>query len=617
MSTPNYETQQKYYSERTEKYSSLADDYRSTSIRLSFMRLAILIGMIAGLYFLKDSALYIVVAWIIAAIIFFLFVVVRHRRSDRLQRKSEILRNINSNEMAILNGDLNSYGNGEQYEVKRHAYAHDLDVLGERSLYHQINRTKTYHGGRQLAEWLMQLDDTDTMSQRQDAVRELEQDIEWCQELAYRLYGTKDEVNTDPTIDINALLLQDLAFLSGPIPAYGTVFLPVVWVVLAGAYFIYPDIIGSLALWLAGFNLLTGMYYAKRVNEIQTNISAALRSLGPIDEALHHIFSRDYQSIYINSLLEPLRSAEQSSSVASLSKLKRIIDFLDYRLNMIVGVILNILLLWDLRVLKMLADWKADYSHSIDEVFELIGRVEALMSLSTWAHHQNQFDYGTVDESGTFRVEAQGLHHPLLVHKHSVANSITIDDTDNITIITGSNMAGKSTFLRTVGCNMLLTYAGTRITGDAITISPVELLSYMRIKDDLEESTSTFKAELNRVAMILDHVEREGESMVLIDEMLRGTNSVDKLTGSIAITKKLLEYRTHAMIATHDIQLAELESAEPEHIQNFFFDIALRDGELDFDYKLKEGICNTFNASFLLRQLNLDVRGHDRGIPPT
>ncbi len=614
MPIPTYKSEQEYYKKRIQKYASLADDYRSASIRLSFMRLAILLVMIVGIYFLKESRLYLVIAWIIASIIFFLFAVVRHLRSDRLQKKAQILRDININEHSILDGRANNYHNGERYEIKRHPYAHDLDVLGDRSMFHQINRTKTYHGGQQLAQWLMQLDPTDTMAQRQEAVKELEIDPDWCQELAFRLYAIEEEVSTDPTEDINALLAQDLSFLKGPIPTYGTVLLPLVWLGLFAAYFIYPSVVQSIALWLAGFTLLTGMYYAKRVNEIQGNISAALRSLGPIDVALQYIFKRDYHSSYINELVQPLRSAEPSRAVASLSKLKRIIDFLDYRLNMIVGVILNIVLLWDLRVLKMLNNWKEDHSESIDDIFELIGRVEALMSLATWAYQHKQFAYGVVDPQDSFIIEANELHHPLLVHKHSIANSIAISDADHITIITGSNMAGKSTFLRTIGCNMLLAYAGTRITGDALRISAVELLSYMRIKDDLEESTSTFKAELNRVAMILDHVKQEGDSLVLIDEMLRGTNSVDKLTGSIAITKKLLEHRTYAMIATHDIQLAELESSEPDHIQNFFFDIALRDGELDFDYKLKKGICNTFNASFLLRQLDLDVTGHDRGI---
>jgi len=617
MPVPTYQTELEYYQNRIQKYSSLADDYRSASIRLSFMRLAILLVMIVGIYFLRASTLYIVVAWIIAAIIFFLFVVVRHLRSDRLQKKAQILRDINSNELAILEGGANSYHDGERYHVKRHPYAHDLDVLGDRSMYHQINRTKTYHGGQNLAQWLLHLDSTQLMSQRQEAVKELEGDPDWCQELAFRLYATEDDVTTDPVQDINGLLSQDLSFLKSPIPAFGTLLLPFIWVGLAVGYFFYPDWAQRLALWLAGFTLLTGMYYAKRVNSIQGDISAALRSLGPIDKALQHIFKRDYQSSYINELLEPLRSAEQSGAVASLSRLKRIIDFLDYRLNMLVGVVLNIVLLWDLRVLKMLAKWKDDHSESIDETFQLIGRVEGLMSLATWAYHHKQFAYGVIGDSGGFKIEARDVHHPLLVHKHSIANSITISDADHITIITGSNMAGKSTFLRTIGCNMLLAYAGTRIAGAALSISPVELLTYMRIKDDLEESTSTFKAELNRVAMILDHVKQEGDSLVLIDEMLRGTNSVDKLTGSIAITKKLLEHRSYTMIATHDIQLAELENTEPDHIQNFFFDIALRDGELDFDYKLKEGICNTFNASFLLRQLDLDVTGHDLGIVQT
>ena len=161
---------------------------------------------------------------------------------------------------------------------------------------------------------------------------------------------------------------------------------------------------------------------------------------------------------------------------------------------------------------------------------------------------------------------------------------------------------------------MVLAYAGTRVIGESLNLSIVKLITYMRIKDNLEESVSTFKAELNRVSMILEELSKEQDCFVLIDEMLRGTNSVDKLTGSIAITKKLIEYQTHAMIATHDIQLAQLEQTYPTEIQNYYFDIALTDNELEFDYKLKEGICDTFNASYLLRALDLDVPDHDKSL---
>ena len=208
MSIPTYQTELEYYKKRIQKYSSLADDYRSASIRLSFMRLGVLLAMIVGIYFLKDSTLYIVVAWIVAAIIFFLFVVVRHLRSDRLQKKAQILRDINQNELSILEGGVNSYHDGARYEVKRHPYVHDLDVLGDRSMYHQINRTKTYHGGQVLAHWLMQLDSTDIIALRQKAVKELEGDPDWCQELAFRLFGTEDDVTTDPTQDINLSLIH-------------------------------------------------------------------------------------------------------------------------------------------------------------------------------------------------------------------------------------------------------------------------------------------------------------------------------------------------------------------------------------------------------------------------
>jgi len=166
-------------------------------------------------------------------------------------------------------------------------------------------------------------------------------------------------------------------------------------------------------------------------------------------------------------------------------------------------------------------------------------------------------------------------------------------------------MSGKSTMLRTLGLNMILAYAGTRVAASELEIPIVQLITYMRIKDALEESVSTFKAELNRVQQILELIKSDDQVFILIDEMLRGTNSKDKLKGSIAFVNRILEEQSHAVIATHDIQLTEMAKVHPNHIKNYFFDITFHDQELEFDYKIKEGICDTFNASFLLAQMGL------------
>ena len=185
-------------------------------------------------------------------------------------------------------------------------------------------------------------------------------------------------------------------------------------------------------------------------------------------------------------------------------------------------------------------------------------------------------------------------------------NSFELKPKDKVIIITGSNMSGKSTLLRTIGLNMILGYTGAKVAASYLSIPIVRIVTYMRIKDALEENVSTFKAELNRIKMILTVLEENNDAFILIDEMLRGTNSKDKLNGSIGITKKLLESNAYSMIATHDIKLAELGN-EDDRIANYYFDIDYKNGDLVFDYKVKSGICENFNASFLLGQLGIDT----------
>jgi DNA mismatch repair ATPase MutS len=273
---------------------------------------------------------------------------------------------------------------------------------------------------------------------------------------------------------------------------------------------------------------------------------------------------------------------------------------------MFMGAVLNVFFLWDIRIIYMITQWQDLNQHTITKVFDLIGKMEALSSLSTWSFNHDHFAYPTFSED-TFELSTQDMGHPLLDMNVNVHNDFQSTVQDHITIITGSNMSGKSTFLRTIGTNMVLAYAGTRVHARQLECSVVQIISYMRIKDALEESVSTFKAELNRIQMILEELANNKNCLILIDEMLRGTNSRDKLKGSIGITKKLMSMEAYVMIATHDIKLAEMGRKHTEQIKNYFFDIDFQDGDLKFDYKIKPGICENFNASFLIGQLGIDM----------
>ena len=231
--------------------------------------------------------------------------------------------------------------------------------------------------------------------------------------------------------------------------------------------------------------------------------------------------------------------------------------------------------------------------------------MECLSSLATWSFNHPQYNYPNIHDQ-YLQIETEGIEHPLIPDNQNVSNDFTLRPADKVSIITGSNMSGKSTFLRTLAINMVLGYTGTKTAASSLSMPIVNIVTYMRIKDALEENVSTFKAELNRISMILEVLKTDKTAFIFIDEMLRGTNSKDKLNGSIGITKKLLSSDTYAMIATHDIKLAELGEKD-DNIANYFFDIDYKNGDLVFDYKLKEGICENFNASFLLGQLGIDT----------
>jgi DNA mismatch repair ATPase MutS len=203
-------------------------------------------------------------------------------------------------------------------------------------------------------------------------------------------------------------------------------------------------------------------------------------------------------------------------------------------------------------------------------------------------------------------IKAKSVGHPLM--KNAVCNDFELKETNRLTLITGSNMSGKSTFLRTTGCNILLAYAGAPVFAKQFELTDqIQLFAYMRIKDSLQENASTFKAEIDRIRLLLDAMKNEPKALILVDEMLRGTNSEDKLKGSIAFLEEVIAANAFAMVATHDLRTTEMTTKYPNSVNNFYFEYDSKDGELSFDYQLKEGVCKSFNASELLRSVGLKV----------
>ncbi len=596
-----------FFQQQSDQLNGQIDVLSSKHFRLSVLRLLVFVAtiMLAVWTWSIGEIWFLLV--LLLGISLFLICIYRQWQIDKKKAHLAALRDINLNEAEVMSMGKNLYYDGEVYNEPHHLYAQDLDLFGSFSLYKILNRGKTYYGQQLLSTWLSKSSLTTHIQERQEAVKLLSQDLNFRQKVGAYLFEIKNGTFRDPLPDIEAGLNSDYSFAThGILKAYRRL-LPILWAMTAILYFIYPTVGYKIALILGILNFSLSIWHHSKVSAIQSKLSGSLLKLDSYAAALDYIICYDWRDTYITTFIDGMRdNQDPEHSVTALRKLQRHMDYLDYRLHMIPATILNIGLLWDSLVIQKIFIWKNKNKNLFPEIFELIGHVEALISLASWADNHPGYKYAAISDAQPFRLSAVQIIHPLMAAHRAVPNDFDIDPGTYISIVTGSNMSGKSTLLRTIGLNMILGSAGTKISGQALSYSNVLLATYMRIKDDLEENASTFKAELDRIRQIMTLAEGDQSCFILIDEMLRGTNSKDKLRGSIAIAHKLKEEKAYAMIATHDIQLAELAHQE-DHIKNYYFDIDFEDGQLIFDYKVKSGICQNFNASFLLEKMGLNL----------
>jgi len=327
--------------------------------------------------------------------------------------------------------------------------------------------------------------------------------------------------------------------------------------------------------------------------------------LSVLSESILLIEKTQFQSPLLKQLHKTYE-IEKGYASGELKKLKNILARLDYRLNPVVFIPLAILLQWDLQQVIALEKWKKKNQQNIIAWFDALGALEALCSFSTLHFNHPGWDFPTMVKQH-FTIEGDNIGHPLINAVKRVNNDIKIDSPGEIMLITGSNMAGKSTYLRSIGINVVLAMAGSVVCAKNFKLSPVQLMTSMRIADNLEENTSTFYAELKKLKAIIEKVNNKEKVFILLDEILRGTNSLDRHTGSEALIRQLIKHDAVAIIATHDTDLAKLKSSYPKNILNYHFDAHVTNDELDFDYRLKEGVCNSINASILMKKIGIEL----------
>ncbi len=323
-----------------------------------------------------------------------------------------------------------------------------------------------------------------------------------------------------------------------------------------------------------------------------------------LQEQLHLVEKEIFTSPFLLSLQNRLNPSGTGSASVSIRSFHTILKKFDYRLNWVVFLFLNSFLLWDLRQLISLNRWKQKNRNRPGDWIAVIAEMEVCISLASLVFNEPEWCFPEMD-ADYFHFQATEFGHPLIPPSSRITNDFQMEGTGRIAMITGSNMAGKSTFLRSLGINTVLAGMGAPVCAKQMNLCDTKMISSMRVADNLAENTSTFYAELKKLQYIINAVNRKEKVFILLDEVLRGTNSTDRHKGSRALVRQLQQSGAVAVMATHDTELALSESLANKSVSNYHFDAKIMGDELYFDYKIKNGICESLNATTLMKKIGI------------
>lgn len=590
-----------HYLHKIEEVNSRKLIYKKKAFYFPFFRVGTIAIGVGLLFLLFNYSIVVAVACLLLSFIAFFIVAKRDQRNAKILTELDNLELAFNNEIKCKNGDFTFYPDGQRYVDTRHQYTSDLDIFGSFSIFQYINRTTLKVGSDLLAKWLRDIATPGEIMLRQEAVKELKEKFDW----RFKLYVTgltRDVNDTDPQKLERWLADKDAFFENKYFKMLVRVLPPVTLLSIALSFLFLPSFVPTL---LVITQIIIIQFTKKEIKVTHASVTNTANLLMAYYDTLSVIENESYKSPKLVQLFEVFR-LNKGNATRSLKSLARIIEGFDLRFSWMLHPILNPLLLWDLHHYMSLMQWKKENKDKVGQWIAAIGEFEALSSLANLSFNNPKWVMPKLTDS--FHLEFREAGHPLIVEEKRVLNDFTMIDNESIHIVTGSNMAGKSTFLRTIGINMVLASAGSCVCATKFIFTPLKPLTSMRVFDDMRDNASTFYAELKRLETVLMAVKNGERVFLLLDEILRGTNSHDRHQGSLALIKQLVIDKAHGIIATHDIGLSELANVLPEQVKNFHFDAMVENDELYFDYKIHDGVCQSFNASLLLRKLGLDVR---------
>lgn len=563
----------------------------------SMIRLLVFILACVAIYFALENSkneTAVVIAIIIATIVLFVLLVTRHNRLKYERDLTNTLIDQNKTELEVLNRNFHHLPSGEKYNDPLHFYSQDIDLFGRGSFFQYMNRTALDSGSDLLAR-LMTENSTQEIVKKQKAILEMAKKPEWRQKFSAIAAQVETEVSS---VEVANWLKGYQKFVPKWVKPVSIVFSIVSLILFVGNYFGVISGYFTLTWLFIGFGI-SGRY-GKKIKDLTDQTSKVQSTFGQFHKLLLEIENETFSAdLLVENRNQVVSSTTQASTV--LKKFARYLDALEQGNIMIFGQLANGFLLRDLRQSYQIENWIETYGPQASSWFDAITFFDAYNSLGNFVFNHPKYVFPKISEQKSV-LDVKGAGHPLLKEDTMVLNDFQIDS-EEFFIVTGANMAGKSTFLRTVSLQIVMGNIGLPVCAKSSVYNPIKLITSMRTTDSLTDDESYFFSELKRLKFIVDEIKRD-RYFIILDEILKGTNSTDKAIGSRKFVEKLVGSNSTGIIATHDLSLCAAADEMPE-VKNYYFDAQIINDELFFDYTFKPGICENMNASFLLKKMEI------------
>ena len=599
------ETQQNtsiFFTNQISKYSQLLDSTKKRIRQIATFRISVFTLTVIAIYFATNMGMEWVIGSGIIGFGIFIGLTIKHTKLYKKKQWYSTLVDINRTEQKLLDGNTEGQNEGREYIDTEHPFTFNLDVFGKRSLFQLIDRSAIIGGREALANVLQNpIKNVKLLLQRQKAISELKDKPKWRQH--FQATGLLSEENKNAVEEI-------FDWMSSTPQSFNTQFYKVMLVLNPLIGFTIVTLIG-----LGFLNFITFLLFLilplslvgtkiSGINKEHNLLSKKAEQFQKYARLFHFIENESFESKLLAEEKDKL-CGDAHSAHKGIYQLSKIAKAFDYRLNMIVGLFLNIFFLWDILQIIRIENWKKTNSRYVKSWFSVLFLFDEINSFSGFAFSHPDAVFPTF--STDFEIKATDVRHPFIAPKNNVGNEISVTGWSQFNIVTGANMAGKSTYLRTVGINLVMAMTGMPVLAKSFDFKPVDIFTGIKTSDSLQDGESYFFAELKRLKALIDLLEDGDQIFIILDEILRGTNSADKQKGSLGLIQQFIRLGASGMIATHDLALGDLINSYPENIKNKRFEVEIENNELVFDYKLKDGISQNLNATFLMKKMGITL----------